>query len=318
MFCTIPRWLRRMKAAGGKRCINHAPRKARGTLHFQISTFKFQLFWFFALFCAPLQAQVKVAALHPLLTEMCAAVGGEAVETAALYPANMELHEFAPDTAAVGAAAGCSLVLALGKGTEPYLHDLQESLPEQTRILPLGDALPDVMVPESAHRDPHWWNSPAAMRRAARVLRDALTAAAPADRAAFEQGYKTYAAQMEELEREARLAFAALPADHRVLVTEHAALCHFCALFHFTPLAVQGVAQESEGDTATMAHLLTELRRRHVPCLFTEAYESPRAMQSLAQEVGAATRPLVLDGVSPTLQGYAAISVSTFNKSRRA
>lgn len=253
------------------------------------------------------QGHLKLAALHPLLREMGNCVGGEVVETVALYPANMELHEFAPDAAAVSAAAGSHLVLAMGKGVEPYLHDLQENLPPGTELLPLGDSLPDVRVPGTPYTDPHWWNSPAAMRRAARVLRDELTEAAPEHAEVFAAGYAAYAARMEELEREARLAFAGLPAERRVLVTEHAALCHFCALFHFTPLAVQGVSRESEGDTATMARLLTELRQRRLPCLFTEAYGNPRALQTLAREVGAQTRPLVADGVSPEFRDYAAI-----------
>lgn len=259
------------------------------------------------------QAQLKVAALHPLLLEMGACVGGGAVQMVPLYPANLELHEFAPDVSTVAAAAGCSTVLAMGKGVEPYLHDLSESLPE-AEILPLGNTLPDTMVPGTPHRDPHWWNSPALMRRAARALRDALAEQAPEHRDTFCRGYAAYAAMTEALEREARLALAALPPEHRVLVTEHAALCHFCQDFRLTPIAVYGVSKESEGDTAGMAKLLTELRAHRVPCLFSEFNESPRSLQTLARETGASVRPLIMDGVAPQMQSYAAIFRHNLNQ----
>ena len=259
------------------------------------------------------QAQLKVAALHPLLLEMGECVGGKAVCMVPLYPANLELHEFAPDVSTVAAATGCRLVLAMGKGVEPYLHDLSESLPD-AEILPLGDTLPDTLVPGTPHRDPHWWNSPALMRRAARALRDELAEHEPEHAEDFRRGYAAYAAMTEGLEREARLALAKLPPEHRVLVTEHAALCHFCKDFRLTPIAVYGVSKESEGDTAGMARLLTELRARRVPCLFTEFNENPRALQTLARETGAVTRPLIMDGVAPQMQSYAAIFRHNLNQ----
>ena len=92
--------------------------------------------------------------------------------------------------------------------------------------------------------------------------------------------------------------------EARILVCSHAAMSYFCKEFGFTAIAVHGVAQESEGDTASLARILSQLRQQKVACLFYGVNDSPKIMQTIASQVGATTRPLVLDGINPALSGY--------------
>lgn len=251
------------------------------------------------------QAVTKVASLHPLLSDMARQVGGDAVEVVNLFPENGELHAFEPTAGDLAAAAGAQLVLACGKGVEPYLEDLQDSLPARTRIVELGSAVPEVYLPGSKVADPHWWNSPTAMKRASRALRAALEQAEPGNKEQFANGQRAYAAQMDALVRETRLAFARIPQEKRVLVCSHAAMSHFCKDFGFTALAVHGIAQESEGDTASLARILAELRQKSVPCLFYGVNEPPKVLRTIATQVGAKALPLALDGINPATPTYA-------------
>ena len=251
------------------------------------------------------QAVTKVASLHPMLSDMARQVGGDAVEVVNLFPENGELHAFEPTAADIASAAGAQLVLACGKGVEPYLEDLRDSLPARTQVIELGQSVPDVCLPGSTVADPHWWNSPAAMKRASRALRSALERVAPADKATFARGQRVYSAQMDTLVREAKLAFAAIPHENRVLVCSHAAMSHFCKDFGFSALAVHGIAQESEGDTASLARILAELRSKSVPCLFYGVNEPPKVLRAIADQVGAKALPLALDGINPATPTYA-------------
>ncbi len=253
------------------------------------------------------QGGLKIASLHPLLSDMARQVGGDAVEIVDLFPENGELHAFEPTAADVAAAAGAQLVLACGKGVEPYLEDLRDSLPARTQIIELGRTVPDVYLPGLYITDPHWWNSPIAMKRASRALRTALEQVAPEQKATFAKGQRAYSSLMDTLTREARLAFMGIPQQNRVLVCSHAAMMHFCEAFDFSAIAVHGIAQESEGDTATLALLLARLRSRAIPCLFYGVNESPKVLQTIARQVGANTRPLVLDGIYPEAPTYAAM-----------
>ncbi len=249
------------------------------------------------------QGKVRVASLHPLLSEMVQAVGGEQVEVVNLFPKGAELHTFNPTAADLARASNAQLVLACGLGVEPYLEDLKETLPS-AQVLELGKNVPPVMLPGAQAADPHWWNAPQNMKRASRALLQVLTAAAPECRDVFRAGQKAYAAEMDAMDREARVALSRIPQEARVLVAAHAAMGHFGKAYGFCQVPVHGIAQESEGDTATMAQLLRSLRELKVRCIFTEATGSPRAMETLAGQVGAATRPLVMDGIHPEMPTY--------------
>ena len=250
------------------------------------------------------EGSIKVASLHPLLSDMARVVGGNEVEVVDLFPANGELHAFEPTAADVAAAAGAELVLACGKGVEPYLQDLRDSLPPTTRIVELGATVPDVFIPGTQIADPHWWNSPSAMKRASRALRIELERAFPAGRETFAKGQRLYSRKMDELRRIAELSFVPIEQEKRILVCSHAAMSHFCKEFGFSAIAVHGVAQESEGDTASLARILSQLRQQKVTCLFYGVNDSPKIMQTIASQVGATTRPLVLDGIYPALGSY--------------
>ncbi len=259
-----------------------------------------------ALFCLALAqaAPLKVASLHPLLSEMATSVGGERVKVVDLFPENGSLHAFQPTSAEISRAAGSRLMLACGKGVEPYLADLRDSLSKRTRLLELGADIPDVKVPGTDTIDPHWWNNPANMKRASRSLMDALVEIDPAGKAAYTANQKKYAEELDRLVLVSRLILRGLPKERRVLVTSHAAMCHFCEAFRLSPIAVHGVAMESEGDTASLARLIAELREKKVPCLFTEINESPRALETIASQLGAKTMPLVMDGICPRMGSY--------------
>ncbi len=255
-------------------------------------------------------APLKVASLHPLLSEMAGSVGGSRVKVVDLFPENGSLHTFSPTSAEVSQAVGAKLLLACGKGVEPYLDGLKESLSARTRVLELGADIPDVTVPGTDTIDPHWWNNPANMKRASRALLAALVEQDPAGKKTYEKNQKEYAASIDRTHRVCAIILHGIPKDKRVLVTSHAAMCHFCEAFRFTPVAVHGVAMESEGDTASLARIIAELREKKVSCLFTELYESPRALETIAAQVGARTMPLVMDGICSRMGSYDRIMTS--------
>ncbi len=258
-------------------------------------------------------AELKVASLHPLLSEMARSIGGDAVEVVDLFPANGDLHSFAPGSKQMAAAADADMLLACGKGIEPYLTELAESMPEDTMIVGLGRDIPNVYLPNSRRTDPHWWNTPENMKRASRLLLAVFSQQAPAHQAAFAAGQKKYAAAMDALTRKARLQFSRIPQNRRYLVTGHAALCHFCEEFGFTPITIHGISKESEGDTATLAALLSDLRSKDVRCIFTEVGASPKILEIIAEQLGVPTAPLVLDGVFPGQQSYEKLFMHNVN-----
>lgn len=255
-------------------------------------------------YCYVYAAPLKVASLHPLLSDMAQEIGSEHVEVHTLLDAGSNLHSFEPSTAQLAASAQAKLLLACGKNTEPYLNKLRESLPAQTRIIELGEDIPDVYIAGSKQADPHWWNSPANMKRASRSLLQAFIQADPSNEASYKKGQKNYARLMDELQRQAKLRITRIPAEKRVLVTGHAAMCHFCEEFGFISIPLFGIAAESEGDTASLAIILQQLRKRSIKSIFNESSSSPKLLETISQQIGAQTHSLIMDGLHPEYKSF--------------
>lgn len=276
-------------------------------------------------------AGVKVAALHPLLGDLARQIGGDRVEVVDLLQPTGNLHHFEPTTQEMAAAMGAQLVLATGKNMEPYLARLRDALPADTRVLELGDVIPDVPVPAaaghgehsgehdhdhgecSAHgpNDPHWWHTPGNMKRAGRRLAAELASIDPGHAADYRARSKEWNRKMDALDADARARLASIPAERRILVTGHASMCHFCEAYGFTPMAVQGISMQDEGNAASLAALLGRLRAAEVGAIFTEINASPKMLDTIARQLGVPTYPLITDGLHPDYRDFA--SVFRFN-----
>jgi len=247
---------------------------------------------------------LKVASLHPLLSDMAQEIGGDCVELHNLLDSGSNLHSFEPSTAQLAAAAQAKLLLACGKNTEPYLRKLRASLPAHTRIIELGKDIPDVYIPGSKQADPHWWNNPENMKRASLSLLQAFIQADPGNKDEYIKRQKVYARLMDKLLRQAKIRITRIPVEKRVLVTGHAAMCHFCHEFGFISVPLFGIAAESEGDTASLAIILQQLRKRNIKSIFNESSSSPKLLDTISEQIGAKTHSIIMDGLHPKYKSF--------------
>lgn len=272
------------------------------------------------LFCT-LQAQdapaLKIAALHPILGDMARAIGGKHVQVTDLLRPNGNLHSFEPAPQDIAAAGQARLVLASGKNLEPYLPKLKDALGGRAQILDLGASIPDVPVAADsaehdghahgqdcscAHgpNDPHWWHTPANMKRAARALTAVLVRMDPAHEQDYRAGLSQWNRKMDKLSSLARTELADIPESDRILVTGHAAMNHFCKEFGFRSLSIQGVSREDEGNSAQLAAMLKKLREAGVKALFPEYSSNPKSLTEIAKSLNIPiARPINTDGLAP-------------------
>ncbi len=264
---------------------------------------------------------LKVAALHPFLGEMATRIGGEHVEVVNLLKANGNLHAFEPTPDMIAQAAGSRFILASGKNLEPYLKGLGDSVssPTQgtTEIIDMGANIPDVAAADGeqsehehadgttcnhAHgpNDPHWWHTPANMKRAARAISTLFSQTDPTHAADYKKALTKWNKEMDALNSWARVELADIPDAHRLLVTGHSAMGHFCKEYGFTELPIQGISREDEGNPARLGKILQDLRNRQARAIFPEYGSSPKALHNIAQTLHIPlASPLVTDGLAP-------------------
>lgn len=260
---------------------------------------------------------LKIAALHPILGDMARALGGSHVQVTDLLRPNGNLHSFEPAPQDIAAAGQARLVLASGKNLEPYLPKLKDALGSRAQIVDLGASVPDVPVAADsaehdhhghgedcacAHgpNDPHWWHTPANMKRAARALSAVLVRTDPAHEQDYKASLARWNRKMDRLSAWARTELAGIPEADRILVTGHAAMNHFCKEFGFRSMSIQGISREDEGNSAQLAAMLKKLRETGVKALFPEYSSNPKSLQEIAKSLNIAiARPVNTDGLAP-------------------
>lgn len=103
------------------------------------------------LFSIIASAQVKVATLHPVLTDIAKNVGGKNVVVVDLI-GNKSVHGFNPTPSVLKKATGAKLYLAAGKGLEPYLGKLEQSLSGKAVVYEVGKKISSIQIDnEHAH-----------------------------------------------------------------------------------------------------------------------------------------------------------------------
>ena len=267
---------------------------------------------------------LTIATLHPIFSDMVKQIGGEHVTIINLLQPNGNLHTFEPSPQDVAGLSKADFLLASGKNMEPYLGKLKDSLSTKTRVLELGDVIPDVPVVDTLNsdhhdhgpscscshgpNDPHWWHTPANMKRAARLLTKQLSEARPEWKDDFNKALAQWNKNMDSLDTWAKKELAPIPQNKRVIVTGHAAMNHFCKQYHFKALAVQGISRDDEGNTARLSELLKQLRQEKIQVIFPEYSSNPKVLEELAKSLQMKVgKPLNTDGLMPNSHSFESV-----------
>lgn len=257
-------------------------------------------------------AELKVAALHPILGDLARQIGGSHVQVIDLLKPGGDIHHFEPSARDLTAASGISLVLASGKGIESYLGKLRDTLGTNVTILEVGRPIPSIKIDPSsdmflccpAHAaggiDPHWWHSAENMRRAARVIADTFSNADPTNSPTYKTNADNAQKHFAELKKWAQQQLSAIPRSDRKLVTAHAAYGYFCKEYGFKSVPVLGLAREEEASAQYLTETIQIIRQHKIRALFPEDQANPKILEEIARETGAKIgSPLIADGTSP-------------------
>ncbi|MGD9695676.1 MAG: metal ABC transporter substrate-binding protein [Thermoleophilia bacterium] len=243
------------------------------------------------------------AAFYPL-EEAARQVGGDRVRVTDLTPPGAEPHDLEPTPEAVAALEDADVVLYLGDGFQPSVEKAVANLGDGHRAVDLLAGLrlrkPDSEVPgvrgESESEvladdsDPHVWVDPRNFETIVRRVRDALVAADPAGRAAYDAGAARYLRTLGELD--ASFASGLRACRGRALVTSHAAFGYLADRYGLVQAPIAGIDPEQEPDPRSLAATAAFAKAHGVTTVFFESLVPKDLARTVADEIGARTDAL--------------------------
>ncbi len=234
----------------------------------------------------PVRAEpLKVVASFSIVGDFVRNVGGSSVDVATLVGPGSDAHVYSPSPRDAKTVADAKLIVVNGLGFEGWLPRLVQSSGSKAIIVTATEGIAPLRSGSAA--DPHAWQSVGNTKVYVANIRDALSAADPANAGQYRANADAYLAKLDALEREVREAIAKLPPARRKVIATHNAFAYFAAAYGIEFIAPLGVSTESEPSARDVARIISQVRQARIPAVFLENFTDPRLMQRISAETGA-------------------------------
>lgn len=249
-----------------------------------------------ALIAITAEAELKVASLHPLITDVARQVAGQHAEVIQLIDPHADPHHFQPSPKSLLKAKDAQLYLVSGKNLETYVDKLRNTLGDQAKVIEVGRTIPSqkisgrdshyVCCPHHTHGavDPHWWHRVSNMQKAARVIAKEFAEVDPPNTNAYKANAAAYSERLATLHTWVKREVSRIPRKQRILSTAHAAFGYFCKEYGFKSLPIKGLAAHQKTSASYQAQAIEEIRKHGVKAIFPELRANPKSLQIIAKE----------------------------------
>jgi len=231
------------------------------------------------------QDRLNVVASFSILGDFVRNVGGDRVNVTTLVGPNSDAHVYAPTPADAKKVADAKLVFVNGLGFEGWMSRLVQSSGSKANVVVASTNITPLKLGSST--DPHAWQTVTNAKTYVDNIRNALSAAAPADAAIFQANAEAYRVKLEALESEIGGLVGSIPPEHRKVISTHTAFGYFAKAYGIEFIAPRGVSTESEPSARDIAGIITQIKTRKIPAVFLENISDPRLIERIAAETGA-------------------------------
>jgi zinc/manganese transport system substrate-binding protein len=252
-----------------------------------------------ALLASPLPAAaqgagpVKAVATFSILGDLVRQVGGERVEVTTLVGPNGDAHVYSPTPADGRRLADARVIFTNGLNFEGWIDRLIKSSGAKAPRVEASRGVKPLEEREHGHGhghgspDPHAWQSIGNAKIYVANIRDALIAADPEGKAAYETQAAAYLARLDEVEAQAKSLAARIPPERRKIITSHDAFRYFEAAYGIDFVSPQGVSTDAEASAKDVGRIIQQIRREKIAAVFVENVSDARLMERIAKETGA-------------------------------
>lgn len=248
------------------------------------------------------RGKISVVTTGSVLASIVKSVGGDAVQVVTLVPVGATAETFEPTPREIALLHDAQVLVENGSGYETWIAKLITNAANphlRTVVLSLGV--------KNINDNPHLWMDPARARVYAHRVRNALMLADPAHAKLFRKNDAQFERSLRVLQRKIAKAVKTIPAKRRFMIVSHDAWAYYNQRFGLTNLGVIELAPGREPNAQHIASIVRQARRHHVTAIFSEADESPKLAQTIAESLpGGHVVPLYVDSLdtNPAIHDY--------------
>lgn len=225
-------------------------------------------------------------------------IAGEHMEVLLLLPPGMEGHAYEPTPQDIIQIQNCALFLYIGGNSDAWvariLSGMEGNKPETLSLMPYVEALDEEYTEgmqagaqeEGQEYDEHIWTSPRNAIKMVAGIADALSAADPANAAAYSANAHTYTAKLEALDADFR-ALTQTAKLHTLVFGDRFPFLYFAKEYGLTYFAAfPGCAENTEPSAATVAFLIDKVHKESIPAVFHMEFSNQMLADTICEATG--------------------------------
>lgn len=247
-----------------------------------------------------------IAVTTNILGDVVETVVGDSAEVVTIMPVGADPHDFQASAQEVDTMSNADALIVNGAGFEEGLLDVIENAEDDgVPTFEAIGAVETIEFGEAAHGDeehsdeddghghgggdPHFFTDPTRMAVAVEALVDFLQDTVEFDDpAAVGASADAYLVELDSLDAEIAAMVEALPAEQRVLVTNHEVFGYFADRYGFEVVGavIPGGGTTGSVSAGELAELAEVIEAEGVPAIFADTSSSDELVETLAGEVG--------------------------------
>lgn len=218
-------------------------------------------------------------------------IAGERADVTMLVPPGVEPHHFEPTPGAIIAVEKSDLFVYLSPQAEPWTIDILQGTAGVRAV---------AAAPVEIGEDPHIWMNPYGALSMSKQIAAALSKADPQHKAVYQQNVKHFEQAMKKLHADF-LAGLSNCQNREVVHVGHLAFRQLADAYGLELQSLSGTSHQGEHSVYKLTGLVRQVRKKHIPAIFTEQLLSPELAAAIAQEAHVQVLPLfTIEEVSKT------------------
>lgn len=217
-----------------------------------------------------------------------------------LMPAGVDPHDFSASSDQVASMISADLVVVNGLGLESGLTDsLANATSDGANVFEVAPLLDPIEFGAGSHSeeghtanddhgtlDPHFWFDMNRMATAAELIGAELTTTTGDE--AYTTCAQTTATEIRAAEGEVRALLESVPADKRILVTDHEALGYLADVYGYeiAGTVIPAGTTMAEASSADLAALVATIKAEGITAIFSNTSSPTALAEAVAAESG--------------------------------
>ena len=222
-----------------------------------------------------------------ILGDVVTEIAGDRLDVVTLMAPGADPHSFELSAQQAAGMRAADLVVANGLGLEEGLtQHVDAAADEGVEVVVAGDHVDVLEYADGAGPDPHFWTDPAQMILVVDALAPELAELAGDGADEVRSAADVYRAELSDLDDDMATALAAVPTEHRALVTNHHVFGYLAHRYDVTLLgaAIPGGTTLAAPSAADLQELVDAIDQAGVRTIFAESSSPDRLVQVLAEE----------------------------------